>query len=211
MTVVNVSTTSTAGLDSVPVALVHLSELQAVTGDTERDPADRILVSAESSAVRDDLETLYDRTDVRTRSSGTSLGSDADLALAISGAGLVVSLVVGSLFVATTVGLEIRRDHHLWTTLSALGFSAPTRALVILVQTSLMTLSGGVLGVVLGWVGIAVANAGVTRYVDATTVAVFRLDVALAGLAVTAGIVIFTGPYILWLTSRGTKRAGLTA
>lgn len=211
MTVVNVSASSAAGLDSVPVALVHLSELQAMTGDTERDPADQLVVSAESPAVRDDLETLYDRTEVVTRGSASGAGPDADLALAIGGAGVVVSLVVGSLFVATTIGLEIRRDRHLWATLSALGFSAPSRALVVLVQTGLITLAGGVIGVGLGRIGIAVANAGVGRYVDATTVAVFRPDVALAGLAVSAGIGAVTGPYLLWLTSRGTVRRGLTA
>ena len=211
MTVINVSAGSAAGLDSVPIALVHLSELQAVTGDTDRDPADQLIVSAESPAVRDDLETLYDRTEVVTRGSASDAGADADLALAIGGAALVVSLVVGSLFVATTVGLEIRRDRHLWVTLSALGFSAPSRALVVLAQTGLVTLAGGVIGIGLGRIGIAVANAGVSRYVDETTVAVFRPDVALAGLGVAVGIVLVTAPYLLWLTGRGTVNEGLTA
>jgi putative ABC transport system permease protein len=208
MTVINVSTGGAAGLDSVPVALVHLSELQAATGATERDTADQLVVSAASPAVRDDLETLYDRTEVVTRSSASGVGSDADLALAIGGAGVVVSLVVGSLFVATTIGLEIRRDRHLWATLSALGFSAPSRALVVLVQTGLITLTGGVIGIGLGRVAVAVANAGVSRYFDEASVVVFRSDVALAGLAVSAGIVVVTGPYLLWLTSRARVREG---
>ena len=211
MTVINVSTGSAPGFESVPVALVHLSELQALTGDTERDPADQLVVAAESPAVRDDLEGLYDRTEVVTRSSASGVGADADLALAVGGAGLVVSLVVGSLFVATTIGLEVRRDRRLWATLSALGFSAPSRALVVLVQTGLITLVGGVVGVGLGRVAVAAANAGVGRYVDETTVAVFRPDVALAGLAVSVGIVVLTGPYLLWLTSSGTANAGPTA
>ena len=211
MTVVNVSAGGAPGFESVPVALVHLSELQAVTGDTARDPADQLVVAAESPAVRGDLETLYDRTEVVTRSSAAGVGADADLALAVGGAGLVVSLVVGSLFVATTIGLEIRRDRRLWATLSALGFSASSRALVVLVQTGLVALVGGVAGVALGRIAIAAANAGVARYVDETTVAVFRPEMALAGLAVSVGIVALTGPYVVWLTSRGTAKAGLTA
>jgi len=211
MTVANVSAGSASGFDSVPVALVHLSELKAATGDTARDTADQLVVAAESPAVQDDLETLYDRTEVVTRSSASGVGADADLALAVGGAGFVVSLVVGSLFVATTIGLEVRRDRRLWATLSALGFSAPSRALVVLVQTGLVTLAGGLTGIGLGRIGIAAANAGVGRYVDETTVAVFSPEVALAGLVVSAGIVVVTGPYVLWLTSRGTAKAGLSA
>lgn len=204
MRVINVSTGGATGLGGAPVALVHLAELQAATGATERDPADQLIVSAESPAVRDELETLYDRTEVRTRASADGVGADTDLALAIGGAGLIVSLVVGSLFVATTLGLEIRRDRRLWATLSALGFSAPSRALVVLAQTTVVILIGGLLGTGLGRIGTAAANAGIDRYVDETTVAVFRPDVALAGLAVSAGIAAVTGPYLLWLTSRGT-------
>ncbi|TKX47253.1 FtsX-like permease family protein [Halorubrum sp. SD690R] len=211
MTVINVSAGSTPGFDSVPVALVHLSELQAITGDTDRDPADQMVVAADSTAVRDDLETIYERTEVVTRSSTAGVGSDADLALAVGGAGLVVSLVVGSLFVATTIGLEIRRDRRLWVTLSALGFSAHSRVLVIISQTGVITLAGGVIGIGIGRVAIAVTNAGIGRYIDEATVAVFRLDVALAALAVSAGIAALTGPYLLWLTSRGTAKADLTA
>lgn len=211
MTVANVSAGNAPGFDNVPVALVHLSELQTATGDTARDSADQLVVAAESPAVRDDLEALYDRTDVVTRSSASSVGTDADLALAVGGAGFVVSLVVGSLFVATTIGLEIRRDRRLWATLSALGFSASSRALVVLVQTGLITLFGGLTGIGLGWLAIAAANAGVGRYVDETTVAVFSPEIALAGLVVSASIVVLTGPYVLWLTSRGTAKAGVTA
>ncbi|MDB2262083.1 ABC transporter permease [Halorubrum ezzemoulense] len=211
MTVINVSAGSTPGFDSVPVALVHLSELQAIMGDTDRDSADQMVVAADSTAVRDDLETIYERTEVVTRSSTAGVGSDADLALAVGGAGLVVSLVVGSLFVATTIGLEIRRDRRLWVTLSALGFSAHSRVLVIISQTGVITLAGGVIGIGIGRVAIAVTNAGISRYIDEATVAVFRLDVALAALAVSAGIAALTGPYLLWLTSRGTAKADLIA
>ncbi|GAA0546110.1 ABC transporter permease [Halorubrum ejinorense] len=211
MTVTNVSVASTPAFDSVPVALVHLSELQTATGDTGRDTADQLVVAAESPAVRDDLETLYDRTEVVARSSASGVGTDGDLALAVGGAGFVVSLVVGSLFVATTTGLEIRRDRRLWATLSALGFSASSRAIVVLVRTGLVALAGGLTGIGLGRIAIAVANAGVDRYVDETTVAVFSPEVALAGLVVSAGVVVITGPYVLWLTSRETAKAGLSA
>ena len=211
MTVTNVSTAGAAGLDGVPVALVHLAELQAATGNTERDTADQLIVAAESPGVRDDLETLYDRTEVLTRSSAGGAGSDADLALAVGGAGTVVSLVVGSLFVATTIGLEIRRDRHLWATLSALGFAPSSRALVVLVQTGCIALAGGVLGIGLGRIGIAVANVGVSATLDVTTVADFRPAIAVAGLGVAVGIVALTGPYLLWLISRGTARGGAHA
>jgi putative ABC transport system permease protein len=210
MTITNVSAGGTPGFDSVPVALVHLSELQALTGDIDKDSADQMVIAADSPVVRDDLESLYERTEVVTRSSASSVGADADLALAVGGAGLVVSLVVGSLFVATTIGLEIRRDRQLWATLSALGFSTSSRALVIVAQTGLVTLTGGVIGIGLGRIAIIAANVSINQYLDETTVAVFRLDVALAALVVSAGIVVLTGPYLLWLTSRGTTKADLT-
>ena len=209
LTVVNVSATGSAGIEGVPVAVVHLSELQSITGGADRDTADQLLVSTDSVRLREDLEGVYSHTDVVTRSPGASAGTDGDLALAVGGAGLVVSLLIGSLFVATTMGLEIHHDRRLWATLAAVGFSARSRGLILLVQTGLVTLVGAVIGVGLGLVGVAATNAVIESYFAEATIAMFRPAVGVAGLLVAVGIVGITGPYLLWLTSRGSVRNGL--
>lgn len=210
-TVENVTAGGQSGIGQVPVAVVHLAELQALTGSTAGDTADQILVASNDVGVREDLAGVYSHSRVVARSDASlSTVADSRLALALGGAGFAVSLVVGVLFVATTMGLEIRSDRRLWATLTALGFSARSRALVLFAQTAAVALAGGVLGVALGRVGVLAANAGVGAYLEETTVAVFPLELAAAGLVVSLGIAALSAPYLLWLTSRGTVTEALT-
>jgi putative ABC transport system permease protein len=203
--VVEVTSGGASGLGSVPIAVVHLSELQAITGGTSGDTADQILVATQSVGVRDDLASLYEHSQVTTRSdSGLATVANSDLALALSGAGLLVALVVGVLFVATTMGLEVTTDRRLWATLTAVGFSSRSRMLVLSLQTCLLALVGGLLGALLGRIGVFTANTAINSLLENTVVAVYPLEFVPYALLIALGIAVLTTPYLLWLTSRGT-------
>jgi len=211
-TVSEVTTGGQSGLGSIPVGVVHLSELQALTGGTTSDTADQLLVSTNSADVREDLTGLYDHSRVITRSgSGLTTVANSDLALALAGAGLLISLIVGVLFVATTMGLEVTTDRRLWATLTAIGYSPRSRMLLLFLQTCLLALTGGVLGALFGRIGVFAANVGISAILDGTVVAVYPLEFVPYALGIALCIAVLTTPYLLWLTSRGSVTETLSS
>lgn len=211
-TITGVSAGGASGVGQFPVAVVHLSELQTLTGSADGDTADQLLVATTSPGVESDLRGLYDHSRVVTRSdsSFTSV-ANSDLALALAAAGLLVAVIVGALFVATTMGLEVATDRRLWATLAALGFNARSRTVLFIGQTVLVTAIGGVLGVLLGWGAILGTNVAVASVFDTTTVAVFTPELVVAGLALALLVGLLTAPYLIWLIARGSITEALEA
>lgn len=176
-------------IGTVPVAVVHLSELQAITGATDGDEADQILVSTTDRSVRSTLEGLYPRTTVVTRSGlNAQQLSSSNLPLAIAVAALVAAVVVGVLFVTTLMGLEVSADREELATLAVLGFSERSRSLLVGVETVVVSVFGGVVGLVLGGVGIVGVNAFGVQAFGLGSVALF--DPVLVGYALVVSVVI---------------------
>jgi len=211
-TITGISSGGASGVGQFPIALVHLSELQSLTGATDGDTANQILVATTSSSVESELTGLYDHSRVVTRS-GSSLSAvtNSDLALALAAAGSLVAIVVGALFVATTMGLEVTTDRRLWATLAAVGFDARSRTALFISQTVFVTAIGGVLGVLFGWGAITAINAAVNSVFEATTVAVFTPELAIAGLGLAVLVGLLTAPYLIWLITRGNITNALEA
>ena len=203
LTVQNVSATEAGtGFGQMPIAVFRLSELQTIAGAASGDQADQILVSTNAPGIRDDLAGIYPRSTVVTRS-GLSTGqvADSDLPLAVSVTAFIVSLIVGTLFVATTMGLEIVADRRQLAMLAAIGFRGRDRALLVLVQTLCITLLGGILGIGLGSGGIALTNTFATDLVGGT-VARFHPILIGYGLGVALLIGLLSAPYLLIMTHR---------
>lgn len=177
------------GAGTVPVGLVHLSELQAVTDTSGSDQADQILVSPGDASVRGQLEGLYPRTSVVTRSGFSRLSAESSsLPFAMALAAGLVSLGIGVAFVATMMGLELTATRQSLAVLGAVGFSGRSVALVLVVETVTVALLGGVVGVALGWLGIVGLNAGVAAWLDLPSAATF--DPVLAGYGLVAAVVV---------------------
>lgn len=202
-TVVNVSAgTLSSGSGAVPVGLVHLSELQALTTNPPSDTADQILVSTNSRGVRSALADIYPESNVAA-SSGFSVGSltSSELALAIALSAFLVALIVGVLFAGTTLGLDVAADRTQFATLAAVGVSTTGRGVVVATQTLVLVGIGGVIGVVMGVAGTVVANSILQSYVG-TTAAVFHPALVPYGLGVALLIGVLAIPYLVWLTNR---------
>lgn len=191
VSVVDVSTGATSGaLGTVPVAVVHLSELQTVTGGAAGDQADQILVHTNDRSVERTLEGLYPRTTVVTQSGlGTQSISTANLPLAVAVSGAATALLVGVLFVATVMGLAVSDDRASLGALAAVGVSRRSRSVLIAVETVTVALVGGVCGLLLGGLGIVGINAAGGEVFGVGTVA--RFDPRLVALAV--GVALVTG------------------
>jgi len=192
----------TAG-GTVPVMLVHLSELQSLTGGESGDAADQLLVSTNDRSVRSALAGQYPRTTVVTRSGlSAQQVSTSNLPLAIAVAALVAAVVVGVLFVTTLMGLEVSADRRQLGTLAAIGLSTRSRSVLIASETVVVSLAGGVVGIGVGLLGIVGANALAATAVGVDAVAVFDLSLVGYALCVALGIGLVGAVYPVLLSRR---------
>jgi putative ABC transport system permease protein len=204
LTVTETSPARGPGVAQFPVVLVHLSEAQQLTGATTRDKADQILVDVTDPAVRDQLETVYPAAEVVSRSGLlTRELQNSNLPLAVSVAAGVVAIVAGTLTIVTTIGFEVADDASTRAVLAALGLPRGTRLGLVITETLVTTLLGGVIGVI-GWlVTVGVINLLATRFA-AVPVAVIRPVLALYGVAIALGVGLLALPIILSITGRSS-------
>ncbi|UPV98935.1 ABC transporter permease [Halorussus gelatinilyticus] len=190
------------GMGQLPVVLVHLSEAQQLTGATTGDQADQILVDTNARNVKSQLENVYPRSTVMARSGLTAQNMSSGLPLAMSVAALCVAVIVGTLFVGTTMGLEITADQQQYALMGALGLPWRSRAVVVLVQALMVTIVGGIFGLALGYLGIEVTNHLAQQYIAPSAIAVAHPILGVCGVGVAVLIGLLAAPYLLWLTKR---------
>lgn len=154
--------TAVDGADDVagtwPIAVVHLSELQAITGADAYDGAHQFVVEGDAAAA-EELEGLYDGATVRTGLEMTTHEVlDSDLALALGVAALIVAVVVGTLFVVATMTMEVAADRAQLSALAATGVGRRTRIGLYAAQSLLVATVGGFVGALVGLLGVRLAN-----------------------------------------------------
>ncbi|WP_240479605.1 ABC transporter permease [Haloprofundus marisrubri] len=199
-----------SGAGTFPIGLVHLSELQEISGSTGGDQANQLLVSTNDPSVKPQLASLYPGTDVVTQTGFASRDvSTSNLSLAIGLAAFVTALVTGVLLVATIMGLEILADRSTLALLGAVGYSARSRSLLVLTETVIITLAGGLVGVVLGAGGIVVVNALSYDLLGVDSIALFDPLMFGYGLIVAVLIGLVAAPYPVWLSRRVSPVEGL--
>lgn len=192
-----------ATVGEVPAIVVPLAELQAITGTTEGDQADQILVATSDPAVRDDLASIYPETLVVSRSGISGIRTaNSQLPQAMALASIIVAGGIGVLFVATMMGLELAATRREIAVLSAVGFSGWSQALIVVTETVSVALLGGVLGVCLGAGGIFAINEGVINVIPVDTVAVFTPELVPVGLLVAIAVGLLASPYPLVMARR---------
>jgi putative ABC transport system permease protein len=203
LSVVNVTAGATTATGSVPVAVVHLSELQAVSGAATGDQADQILVNSDDRSVRRSLEGVYPRTKVVRRSGlAAQRVSASNLPLAIAISGAATAVLVGVLFVATLMGLAVSEDSESLGTLAAIGLSRRSRSFVVAVETVTVALMGGLCGLVLGVLGILTINATGKTVLGLEPVATFHTLLAWFAVGVALLIGILGAAYPVFLSRR---------
>jgi putative ABC transport system permease protein len=199
------------GAGEVPVVLVHLSELQALSGATAGDQADQLLVRTSDPSVRTTLAELYPETTVVARSGLGAAGQSAStssLPAAMAIAATLVAVVVGGLFVATTMGLEVTASRRTLAVLSAVGVSRRSRTTLVVIETVAVAAVGGLVGVGVGFLGVAAVNAVARATIGVGPVARAPAALAVVGLATAAVIGVLAAPYPAWLARRSPAVPG---
>jgi putative ABC transport system permease protein len=195
-----------ASIAQLPTVVVHLSELQTVTGAAGTDSADRILVRADarSPTIETALEAVYPKTAVLSPSDRLRQQAlSAELPLAIAAAALLVSVVVGTLFLVTTLGFELAEDGINRAVMAAVGLSRWSLALLATVQTVTVTLVGALAGLLLWVTGVIIVNT-VTSVVYGAHVARLHPLLAVYGVGVALLIGLLAVPYLLVVERRTT-------
>lgn len=211
LTVVDVADSDvSAGVGEMPAIVMPLAELQTVTGTTDGDQADQILVSTTDPTVREELTAVYPNAKVVSRSGIAGLEtSPTNLPFAMALAAAIVAAGVGVAFVATMMGLELTAGRRELATLAAIGFSPGSRALVVLSETLTVTALGGILGIGLGALGVGALNAGLANAVGIPGVAVFTPALAGYAFAVALFVGVVAAPYPLYLAFKTGSGATL--
>jgi putative ABC transport system permease protein len=204
-TVRDVSQTQAGAVGDVPTALVHLSELQVITGGSRSDQANQFVVKTNSPGVDEALTEVYPESSVYSRGqmlASETTGSDLPLALALTA--FVTSVAIGILFVVTTMGLEIVADRRQLATMSAIGLSTRSQLGIVGVQTVATTGIGGVFGGLLGLGVIRLTNEIAVRTITTEPIALFHPGFVGYGIAVAVLIGVSSLGYLLFLTRRVT-------
>ncbi|MEF8791588.1 MAG: hypothetical protein V5A61_15790 [Haloarculaceae archaeon] len=202
--VTRVAEPAASGVGQFPVALVHLAELQSVTGAAGTDSADQILVRASPGAdVRERLAGIYPNSEVLTQGGLLRQRAvDSRLPVAVSVAGLIVGVVVGALVVATALGFELLADAPQRAVMAAVGLSGRSRLWLVAVQGLTVTLAGGLAGIGL-WLGaVGLANLVSTRLLDGGLVARLHPAIGAYGVGVALLVALLAVPYLLVLGGR---------
>lgn len=211
-TVSRVAEPEGAGLTQLPIALVHLSELQELTGASTDDTANQIVVVANepTPATKTELEGLYPHTTVKTRGGLLSAsGSDSRLPSAMGIAAVLIGVISAVLLISTSFGFELAADRERRNLMSAVGVSTRSQAGLVGVETLVIALYGAGLGTG-GWLlGIGVINA-VSTHRYGVAVAAFDPRFIVYGVAIAVIIGGLSLPYLLLVDRRALRISSVT-
>lgn len=203
VSVVDVSQAQSPGIAQFPVLVVHLAEAQQLVGAANNDKADQILVDARDRSAREELATVYPQSEVVSRSGlFTHELRQSDLPYAMSLAAGIIAVVVGTLAIVTTVGFEVLDDAPSRAVLAAVGLSGSTRWGLIMIETIVTSLVGGLAGIA-GWLLALGVIEGLGTIVSSVPTVVFLPRLAVGGLLLALGIGIISVPIVFLFVNRG--------
>lgn len=171
-----------------PVIVLHLSELQEITGNKDGDRANQIIVSG---GTKDFLKSVYPDATVlsNTESTAHTICSDEKI-LATTLAVVSVSILICILFISTTMIMSVAEKQGEFAVMRAIGISDATIIRIVLCESILLSLAGGILGAFLSVYGRELLSE-IGYYLYETRIPMVMpplLLIAGIGVAVVAGV-----------------------
>jgi putative ABC transport system permease protein len=168
--------------------------------------ASRILVSGSGDALPGKLERVYPESEVQTRQQLLEEQAlDSQLTLAVGVGAFLVAVVVGVLFIATTLGFELAAERGDRLVLRAVGVSRRSRLALVAVRTFVVCLLGGVGGLLLWLLGAGLVNVAARWVSGGVAIAVLHPGLAVLGLVASLLIGLLTTPYLLVASRLGEE------
>ena len=196
---------SETGYSISPIAVLHLSELQELTGNLKGDRANYII--AQGSGSLDYIRGLFPDALVlgNAEYSVYNIASDKKI-LATAIAVSAISALISILFISSTMVLSINEKKQELSLMKAIGISQSSIAKMVLYESVILSLLGGIMGILFSRLGQEVLNISAYRFFGAGQVSVVNPMLQLGGIAIALAAGILSGliPVIM------TKRIALT-
>jgi putative ABC transport system permease protein len=192
---------SAAEYSMSPIAALHLSELQELTGNLKGDRANYIIAQGNNSFGF--LKGLFPNALILSSAeySAYSVVSDKKIlatAIAIS----VVSMLIAVLFISSTMILSINEKKQEFAVMMAIGVSQRSITKMVLYESIILSVFGAVLGILLSYLGQQLLNMAAYRFFEAGQVAVVNPMLELGGVGIVLGAGIFSAMIPVVLTRR---------
>ncbi len=172
-----------------PVAVLHLSELQELTGNLKGDRANYIIARGNNALPI--LSGLFPNATVLSSAEyqAYSVVSDKKM-LATAVAVSFVSMLIAVLFISSTMILSINEKQQEFAVMRAMGISRRSITKIVLYESIILSMLGAVFGILLSSLGEKVLNMAAYSFFEVGQVAVVNplLQLAGVGLALAAGI-----------------------
>lgn len=195
------------GFAQLPIAVMPLAELQAMTGNEAYDSANHIGVVAPDADEHTEraLANVYPEASVHTDGGlfDPRLVDDG-LPMAMAVAAGLTTIVAGTMLLGTSVAFELlagRRDRMI---MEALGLSSRSRGALLGIELAFISVVGAVLGIAMWTVGGSVLN-HLTRQRHGVALVGFESDLLVVGLGIAVGIAAVTFPFVLLVDRYGVS------
>ena len=175
-----------------PVIVMHLSELQEVTGNREGDRANYIIAQGNDAQSR--LEGLFPDSVILSSAEYQkySIVSDKKIfatAIAVS----VISMFIAILFISSTMIMSMNEKQKEFAVMSAIGISRRSITKIMLYESIILSLLGGIGGILLTIIGIEIVNRGAFYYFGSANIVSVNPFLLLIGVGIGLVAGIFSG------------------
>jgi putative ABC transport system permease protein len=184
-----------------PVVVLHLSELQDLTGNLRGDRANYII--AQGSNVLDYLRNAFPDTVVMGNSEYATYSIVSDIKiLATTVAVSIVSMLIAFLFISSTMIVSMHEKQHEFALMMAIGISQRSIAKIVFYESIFLSVFGAIMGIVLSYSGQFVLNIAADRLFQIGQIAVVDPILLLGGIAIALSAGIFSGLLPVLMTRR---------
>jgi putative ABC transport system permease protein len=175
-----------------PIVVLHLSELQELTGNLKGDRANYIIARGNNALSL--LQGLFPNALVLSSDdySAYSIVSDKKI-LATTIAVSAVSLVIAVLFISSTMILSINEKQQEFSVMRAIGVSQWSISKIVLYESVFLSLLGAILGIVFSILGEKILNMAAYDFFEVGRVSVVDPMLLLGGVVIAFGAGVFSG------------------
>ena len=149
-------------LSSSPVAILHLSELQELTGNLKGDRANRIIVNGNDLLPM--LQSLFPEATIfsETEYLAHNIFDDKRI-LATAMAVTLVSFILSMLFISSAMFISINEKQKEFAIMRAIGISDWSIMKLVVYESVLISISGALAGLIIGYAGRYMLNFTLTH------------------------------------------------
>jgi putative ABC transport system permease protein len=179
-----------ADFSTAPVAVLHLSELQGLTGNLKGDRANQIIVTGNKLLPL--LQEYFPDAIVLSEAQYYAHSiTDDKRTLATAIAVIVVSFVMGVLFISSAMIFSVNEKQKEFAAMRAIGISDKSIMKIVMYEAVMISIIGGAAGVILGFFGRNALNAATRSLFGIDIVSSINPVIIIAAFstAVIAGVV----------------------